>query len=103
MIDKLKGLKEKNKILYYVLLPLLGIGLLVAGIAKIMGDFNISKAKEAMKKTQKKDFDLEREQKEAERKAKELQDEAAGHGAKADKHKENADNQDSDLDWHKKE
>jgi len=103
MIDKLKALKEKNKVLYYILFPLLAIGLLVAFIAKVMGDFNISKAKDSIKKTQKKDFDLEKEQKEAERKAKALQDEAAQHGAKADAHKEEADKADSDLDWHEKE
>jgi len=103
MIDKLKGLKDKNKILYYILLPLLGIGLLVAFVAKIMGDFNIQKAKDSIKKTQKKDFDLEKEQKEAEAKAKALQEEAAQHGKKADQHKKESDNADSDLDWHKKE
>tara|TARA_R100000951_G_C2495676_1_gene135838 strand:- start:66 stop:377 length:312 start_codon:yes stop_codon:yes gene_type:complete len=103
MIDKLKSLKDKNKILYYILLPLLGIGLLVAAVAKIMGDFNIQKAKDSIKKTQKKDFDLEKEQKEAEAKAKALQDEADDHNEKADQHKEEANNADSDLDWHKKE
>mgnify|MGYP006899603267 CR=1 FL=1 len=101
MIDKLKELKKKNKALYYIGLPLLGILLLVTAIAKIMGDFNISKAKEDIKNTQNKDFDLEREQKEAERKAKELIAEADGHGDKADEAEKKANEAEADLDWHK--
>jgi hypothetical protein len=103
MINKIKALKKKNKVLYYILCPLLVIGLIAAAVAKIMGDFNISKAKDSIKKTQQKDFDLEKEQKEAERKAKALQEEAEQHGAKADAHKEEAVKADSDLDWHEKE
>lgn len=100
MIDKLKGLKNKNKILYYILLPLLGIGLLVAGIASIMSGFNLNQAKKDIKKTQMGDFDLEAEQKEAERKAKELLNQAKKAGAKADKHEENAENADAEGEWH---
>lgn len=100
MIDKLKGLKDKNKILYYILLPLLGIGILVAGIASIMSGFNINKAKEDIKETQMGDFDLEAEQKEAERKAKELLNQADKHGAKAEEHEDKADKADVEGEWH---
>ena len=103
MIEKLRALKKKNKLLYYIGLPLLGVALLVTFIASIMSDFNISKAKEQMKDTQKEDFDLEAEQKAAEHKAKELQRQAAGHKEKAEAHEEKVEEVDADEDWHLKD
>ena len=104
MIKKLKALKEKNKILYYILVPLLGIGLLVAGIAKVLMDFNVIGAKKDLKKTELKDIDLKAEQDEAERKAQEMQNEANKHKAKAEDYEAKAEeNTDIDEDWHLKE
>lgn len=101
MIDKLKSLKEKNKILYYILIPLLGIGLLVAGISKILSDLNVLSAKKDLKKVELKDIDLKIEQKEAELKAQAMQDEAKQHGDKAEQHEAKANEKtNGDEDWH---
>jgi hypothetical protein len=98
-MEKLLALKDKNKILYYVLFPLVIIALII----KFVLDNNESKAREEIKDAQKVDFDLEAEQDEAKRIADELKADAAGHGAKAEEHENNANNADADSDWHLKE
>lgn len=103
MIKKLKSLKEKNKILYYVALPLLGIALLVALVAKVLSDFNILGANKDLKNAELKDIDLAKEQEEAKRKAEEMHKEAMNHGKKAEEHENKAEEKNDDLDWHLKE
>ena len=98
-MDKLLNLKNTNKVLYYILIPLVLIALAV----KFLMDNNIIGAKKSLDDAEKKDIDLKAEQEEAERKAKELQDKANKHGEAAKKHEENADNVDVDEDWHLKE
>lgn len=99
MIDKLLNLKHKNKILYYILIPLVAIALLL----KLLMELNVLGAKKDIKKAEKKDIDLKAEQEEAMRKAKELQDEAAGHKTSAEKHESKASESKGDADWHLKE
>lgn len=98
MIHKLISLKNKNKVLFYLLLPLLSVVL----IFKVLMSFNVLFGKKDIKKTEKNDFDLKSEQEEANRKANELLKEAAGHKAKAEAYEEKADNADTSLDWHTK-
>ena len=72
MIDKLKELKDKKKLLYYVALPLLGILLLV----KFLMEMNVKGAVKDVKKAEKADAQLQDEQKEAEVKAQIYKEEA---------------------------
>ena len=78
-MNKLLDLKKKNKILYYVLFPLVIIALIV----KFLMDNNVLGAKKSIKKAELKDIDLKAEQEEAQRKAEVMKAEADGHGAKA--------------------
>lgn len=103
MIDKIKQLQDKNKLLKYVLLPILGVAIVITLIAKVLGDFNILGAKKDIQEAEKKDIDLAKEQREAEEKAKQMQEEAKKHGEKAKEHENKADNVDVDEDWHLKE
>lgn len=90
MIDKLKELKGKKKLLYYVALPLIGILLLV----KFLMELNVLGAVKDVKKAEKADAALQDEQKEAEVKAK-------MHKEAADKAEEEIDNIKVDEDWNK--
>lgn len=99
MIDKLLNLKHKNKILYYILIPLV----VIAVIIKFLIELNVFGAKKDIKKAEQKDIDLKAEQEAAERKAEELRREAAEHKASAERHEKEADKEDAGLDWHLKE
>ena len=96
MINKLKDLKYKNKILYFVVLPLLGLLI----VFKFLIDNNLFKANKELKNTQKQDFDLEKEQKDAEAKANKLIKEANGHKNEAEKLEEK--DTEADENWHSK-
>ena len=90
MIDKLKELKDKKKLLYYVALPLLGLLLLV----KFLMDVNTKGAVKDIDKAEKADATLQDEQKAAEVKA-QVYKEAA------DRADESIENIDVDEDWNK--
>ena len=88
MIEKIKGLKGKSRLLYYMVLPLLGILLLV----KYLMDTNVLGAVKDVEKAEKADAALQDEQKAAEVKA-EIYKEAA------DKAEEEIENIEIDEDW----
>lgn len=110
MIEKLLNLKNTNKILFWVLLPLVAIAF---GINLLM-KANVLGAKRDLKKTELEVIDLEKEKDAAIKKANELQGEAQTHENNALKHHDAADDAraesevqeamkaDRDLNWHKK-
>lgn len=110
MISKLLNLKNTNKILFWVLLPLIA----VAFVVNILMKLNVLGGKRDLKNTEKEVIDLEKEKAEAIRKANELQNQASEHDSKAQEHHNSADaakakseakeaeKANIDLDWHKK-
>lgn len=111
MISKLLNLKNTNKVLFWVLIPLVAL----AFIAKFLMDMNIIGAKKYLKKTEDKIIDLQKEKEEAERKAQEMLNKAQKHENKAqelhneaDKARDESEKKESekaniDYDWHLKE
>lgn len=102
MLDKIIGFKNSPNLLYrimfWVLIPLI----LILLIIKFITDSNIINALKDLRKTELKDFELQKKQEEAERKARELEKQANEHGAAAEKHENEAKDSHVDLDWHKK-
>jgi hypothetical protein len=49
MIDKIKNLKSSNKVLYYILLPILGILVIAFFAVNFLKDWNFFKAKKELK------------------------------------------------------
>lgn len=111
MISKLLNLKNTNKVLFWVLIPLVAF----AFIIKILMELNILGAKRDLKKTEKETIDLGKEKEEAEAKAKEFLNQAEKHESKAAEHhkvadeakaraeEKEAEKADVDYDWHLKE
>lgn len=110
MIEKLLNLKNTNKVLFWVLIPLVA----VAFIVNLLMKFNILGAKRDLKKTENQVIDLEKEKDAAIKKANELKNQAQEHENKAQEHhkvadeakskseKKEAEKADIDYDWHKK-
>lgn len=99
MIETILKLKDNNKILFWILIPLVIIALVV----KFLMDMNIAGAKKDLLKTKKVDIDLAAEQEAANNKANALLQEALNAGDKAKNHENKAKNSESDLDWHLKD
>lgn len=111
MINKLLGLKENNKVLFWILIPLVAL----AFIVKILMELNIIGAKRDLKKAENNVLEIQKQKEEAERKAKELiesskknDEKAKNHHVKADEHKANAEKLEKekpkiDENWHLKD
>jgi F0F1-type ATP synthase membrane subunit b/b' len=91
MYEKILKLKEKNKILFY----LLCIPLCVIFIYEIYNKLIVAGAKKDIKDAEKKDDKLKKKQEEAKRQAKEHKDKADEIGKKAQQ-------KNTDKDWHLK-
>lgn len=91
MIDKILGLYNKNKFLFFILI----VPVAVAFIAKVVMDGNIKGAIDLVNKAQDKDDDLEKQQNDYVKESKELE-------AKSDKIEVEIENQTAEEDWHKK-
>ena len=111
MISKLLNLKNTNKVLFWVLIPVVAL----AFIAKFLMEMNIIGAKRDLKDAEIDVADFNKEKEEAERKAKEFLDQAQKHENKASEHHKKADEAkaasekkesekaDIDYNWHLKE
>lgn len=80
MIDKILNIKNKSKILYYIIFPLV----IIAFIAKFLMENNISGAKKDLKKAEEKDAALKAEQDRLEAESEKAKAEADGHKDKAE-------------------
>lgn len=111
MISKILNLKNTNKLLFYVLLPIVGLAFLVNFLMKL----NIIGAKNDLKNTKEEVLDLEKEKKEALDKATKILKEVESHKKAVKNHQTKADDararaeaaesktEDIDYDWHLKD
>ena len=90
-IGNLSDLWNKNKLLFFIALPLI----LIAIGLKLFLDYNANAGRQDIIDAENKDNELGKD-------ANKLNDKANDHVAKADKIAEDINNIDSDLDWHKK-
>lgn len=108
MLDKLLNLKNTNKILFYVLIPIVAL----AFIVKFLMELNIIGAKRDIKKAEKETKELQEEKEKLVKKAEELEAKAAIDDNNAEHHAKKAkeirnkikevESGDPGLDWHKK-